>query len=123
MSTETDYRWEKILRRAEHEVSYSAKRAIEMYIEVWEKEPAMYLFEGPISKNWCLSRDDIKRCVALMEEYGMGDPPPPVERPRREERRVTWKHNETGNVFTKLIPDGFPVPRLIGFTFVSEEKI
>lgn len=65
--------WDKVLRRAEHEVNYMAKRAVEMYIEVWEKDEgkSRYLFEGPISKHWFLEPWQIEHCVTIMKEAGL----------------------------------------------------
>lgn len=63
---------DKILRKAEHEISYSAKRAIEMYCPVWEKEPVMYLFDK-CAEHFGLGAGETTKCKKLMEEMGMGD--------------------------------------------------
>ena len=63
--------WNRALRRAEHEISYLAKRAIEMYIEVWEKEPALYIFEGPIAKHFWLEPWQVEDCIQIMKEEGL----------------------------------------------------
>ena len=62
----------KIMRRAEQEISYSAKRAVEMYYPVWEKQPAMYLFDK-CAEHYHLSKGAIEQCKNLMIECGMGD--------------------------------------------------
>lgn len=59
-----------LLRRAEHEISYRAKRAIEMYIPVWEKGPAPYLFEK-CAEHYVLCQGEIEQCRALMAELEM----------------------------------------------------
>ena len=56
--------------RAEHEISYSAKRAIQMYIPVWETEPAYYLFLK-CAQAHVLCQGEIEQCRYLMREYGM----------------------------------------------------
>jgi hypothetical protein len=61
---------DRILRRAENEISYCAKRAIEMYIPVWEKEPAYYLFLK-CAEAWHLCQGEIEKCKALMAEFDM----------------------------------------------------
>lgn len=62
--------FDELIRRAEHEISYRAKRAIEMYIPVWEKEPAYYLFLK-CAEAHVLCRGEIEKCRYLMREYGM----------------------------------------------------
>lgn len=59
-----------ILRKAEHTISYSAKRAIEMYFPVWEKEPAWYLFLK-CAEHYHLCQVEIEQCKDLMEQFGM----------------------------------------------------
>ena len=59
-----------LLHRAEHEISYGAKRAIEMYIPVWEKGPAPNLFEK-CAEHYVLCQGEIEQCRALMAELGM----------------------------------------------------
>ena len=59
-----------LMRRAENEISYKAKRAIEMYWPVWEKEPAFYLFLK-CAENNALCQGEIDKCRFLMQEYGM----------------------------------------------------
>jgi hypothetical protein len=61
---------DKLIRRAEHEISYSAKRAIEMYIPVWETQPAWYLFLKCADK-YCLCAGEIEKCKVLLSEFGM----------------------------------------------------
>lgn len=61
---------DQLLRRAEHEISYSAKRAIEMYIPVWEAEPAWNLFLK-CAQAHALSKDKIEACKRLMRQFGM----------------------------------------------------
>lgn len=60
--------FDQLLRRAEHEISYSAKRSIEMYIPVWKQEPAFNLF---LKCAFSLSLGEIEKCRYLMREYGM----------------------------------------------------
>jgi hypothetical protein len=31
---------------------------------------------------------------------------------RQKERRVTYQHEDTGNLFTKLIPENEPIPQI-----------
>jgi len=62
-----------LLRRAEHEISYGAKRAIEMYLPVWEKGPALELF-NKCAEHHALCRGEIEKCRALMVELGMENP-------------------------------------------------
>ena len=59
-----------IMRLAEHRISYSAKRAIEMYYSVWVKKPAWYLFLKCAEAN-SLNNEEISACRRLMEERGM----------------------------------------------------
>ena len=59
-----------IMRRAEHEISYGAKRAIEMYIRVWEKGPAPHLFDK-CARAHHLCQGEIEKCRVLMDEIGM----------------------------------------------------
>lgn len=60
----------RLLLRAEHEICYSAKRAIEMYIPVWEKQPCDSLF-GICADAFVLSDGERKQCLDLMREFGM----------------------------------------------------
>ena len=59
-----------LLRRAEHEISYSAKRAIEMYIPVWEKGPAPNLFKK-CAEVYALCQGEVEQCRTLMTELEM----------------------------------------------------
>lgn len=68
---ETDkINYNELMRRAEKEISYSAKRAIEMYIPVWEKEPSWGMFKSCAKYN-ALCQGEIEQCQCLMREYGM----------------------------------------------------
>ena len=61
---------DELLRRAECEISYSAKRAIELYLPVWEKGPAWNLFLK-CAQAYALCAGEIEKCRALMTEAGM----------------------------------------------------
>ena len=61
-----------LLLRAEHEISYSAKRAIEMYIPVYEKGPAINLFEK-CAEHYHLLPGQVEQCKLLMLAAGMKD--------------------------------------------------
>ena len=58
-----------LLRRAEHEISYSAKRAIEMYLPVYEQGAAFYLFCKCAEHR--LSRIEMDECGEIMAQFGM----------------------------------------------------
>lgn len=62
--------YNKLVRRAEKEISYSARRAIEMYIPAWEKEPSWNLFRY-CAKKLALCESEIERCQWLMREFYM----------------------------------------------------
>lgn len=59
-----------LLKAAEHMISYSSKRAIEMYLPVWKKEPALYLFDR-CAKHYGLRQGEIEKCKGLMAKFGM----------------------------------------------------
>ena len=65
-----DVDYNKLLLEAEHTISYRAKRAIEMYIPVWKKGPASYLFDK-CAGHHCLCAGEIEKCRVLMVEFGM----------------------------------------------------
>ena len=59
-----------LLRRAEHEISYGAKRAIEMYLPVWEQGPSDALFDKCADVH-TLCEGERQKCRALMREFDM----------------------------------------------------
>lgn len=60
-----------LLRRAEHEVSYSAKRAVEMYLPVYKQEAAFYLFCSICAKHYGLNGIEMDNCGRIMAQFGM----------------------------------------------------
>jgi hypothetical protein len=80
-----------IMRRAEHEISYFAKRAIEEYYSHWQASDDSSYFNGEvfyrngdyckvncchdifivIAKGHCLTRGQIESLERLMKEFGM----------------------------------------------------
>jgi len=64
-----------IMRRAEHEICYFAKRAIEMYYEAWqegaEHSDAGWDIFTLCAKHYCLKQWQIEACQKLMKEFGM----------------------------------------------------
>lgn len=64
-----------LMREAEHSISYSAKRAIEMYYgQVYVLEPAIYLFDKA-AENYALREWETILCKELMLKFGMIDYP------------------------------------------------
>ena len=67
-----------LMREAEHSISYSAKRAIEMYyIDVYILEPAIYLFDKA-AEAYALREWETTHCKELMLKFGMMDYPKKV---------------------------------------------
>ena len=60
----------RLLSEAEHNISYGAKRAIEMYIPVWSKGHCIELFYKCCNR-YCIDKFDVKKCVLLMDKFGM----------------------------------------------------
>ncbi len=61
---------DKLMRRAEHEVCYGAKRAVEMYLPVYAQEAAFYLFRK-CAEHYGLSESEILKCRDIMDQFGM----------------------------------------------------
>jgi hypothetical protein len=61
-----------ILRRAEHEISYRAKRAIEMFIPVYDKDKSLVMFDK-CADHHALCRGEIEKCRDLMINMGFSD--------------------------------------------------
>ena len=65
-----------IMRRAEHEICYSAKRAIEVYYPSWQDGAEHADHEADIftlcAKHYGLKQGQIESCQRLMAEFGMG---------------------------------------------------
>jgi hypothetical protein len=59
-----------LLRRAEHEISYGAKRAVEMYLPAYKQEAAFYLF-CKCAEHYGLSRIEMDECGEIMAQFGM----------------------------------------------------
>jgi hypothetical protein len=64
-----------IMRRAEHEICYFAKRAIEEYYVYWQEGNEHADHEADIftliAKHHCLKQGQIESCQRLMKEFGM----------------------------------------------------
>ncbi len=64
-----------IMRRAEHEICYFAKRAIEEYYIFWQEGNEHADHEADIftliAKHNCLKPGQIESCERLMKEFGM----------------------------------------------------
>ena len=61
---------DRLMRRAEHEINYRARRAIEMFLPVWKKDLSFAMFHV-CANSHCLCQGEIEKCKALMEESGM----------------------------------------------------
>jgi len=61
---------DNIMRKAEQRISYSAKKAIEMYYEVWLEKPAYGLFLK-CAEHYGLDEHKIEACRLLMKRFGM----------------------------------------------------
>jgi len=61
-----------ILRRAEHEISYRAKRAIEMFIPVYDKDKSLVMFDKCAERH-ALCQGEIEKCRDLMVNMGLSD--------------------------------------------------
>lgn len=64
-----------LMRRAEHEICYSAKRAIEMYYDLWKQGAEYSLPEANLfslcANRHGLNHGQIEACRKLMQEFGM----------------------------------------------------
>jgi len=67
----------KLLVRAEHEISYGAKRAIEMFLPVWDKDKCLTMFDK-CAESHCLCQGEVEKCKLLMNEMGIRDKPTEV---------------------------------------------
>ena len=61
-----------VLRRAEHEISYRAKRAIEMFIPVYNKDKSFAMF-GKCAEHHGLCQGEILKCRDLMINMNFRD--------------------------------------------------
>jgi hypothetical protein len=67
----TDKQWSNLLKRVETEVSGEASRAVQMYIPVYEKEAAFWLFCGPCANHYGLNGLEKDNCGRIMAQFGM----------------------------------------------------
>jgi len=62
----------KLLLTAEHEIRYSAKRAIEMFLPVWDKDKSFTMFHI-CTQHYCLCQGEAEKCKSLMIKFGFTD--------------------------------------------------
>lgn len=67
----TDRQCSELLREVEKKVGGDAMRAVQMYLPVYEKEAAFYLFCSICAKHYGLNGIQMDNCGRIMASYGM----------------------------------------------------
>ena len=67
-------RRDNLVRRAEPEISYRAKRAIEMFLHVSDKDKSLTMFDKCAESHF-LCQGEAEKCKSLLIKLGFGDNP------------------------------------------------